>query len=167
MQPPVKPLLSGYKLIVGYVLGGMVITATVIVGLKWNTWFKPKTTTPAPTQSVPVQTDPLAQYNGDYAGSASVSEGITTAKVNVINGKITGTANYAGGGTAVAVTIAGTVDINGNFTGTLTGTGSDAEGSAGVSGTFTGKIVSDSFNANYSGSGGGQSASGLIVLIKK
>ena len=45
MAVPVKPLLSGYKLIIGYVVGGLVITATVIVAVEWHTFFPTKTQT--------------------------------------------------------------------------------------------------------------------------
>lgn len=167
--PPVKPLLTGYKLIVGYVIGGIVITATVIVvALNWNSWFnKPKSTDQTQT-TAPAQVNPLTQFDGSYTGTSNANAGISSATVSIATGVISGTANYTGSsGTKVVLTVTGTVDASGNVTGNLAGTGTSGGQSAAVTGTYSGTITNGSMSVKYSGSGGGEAASGTIVLTKK
>lgn len=168
IKPSVKPILQGYKLITGYVVGGIVITAIVIVAAtNWHSWFdKPKTTDQNQTQA-PAQTDPLAQFNGEYTGTSSANQGITSATANVSSGNISGTANYVGGGTTVVLTVTGTVDASGNVAGSLSGSGSAEGQTATVTGTYSGTISGNSMNVKYNGSGGGYSSTGSIVLTKK
>jgi len=169
VKPPVKPLLSGYKLIVGYIVGGIVITATVIVvAINWNSWFNKPAPAVETQATTPAPANPLAQFNGSYTGTSNANAGISSATVNIATGVISGSANYTGSsGTKVVLTVTGTVDASGNVTGNLAGTGTSGGESAAVTGTYSGTITNGSMSVKYSGSGGGESASGTIVLTKK
>jgi len=164
-----KPLLSNYKLIFGYVIGGFVITATVIVGyLVWNSFFnKPKPTPQPQTQVAPTQTNPLAQFDGSYTGTTPDHAGITSVTMSIANGQISGNATYVEAGLTITLTVSGTVAANGAVTGNLLGSGSSEGENFTVNGTYTGKITGNTLTFSYTGSGGGGSANGTIVLTKK
>ncbi|MCX6810462.1 MAG: hypothetical protein NTY30_01840 [Candidatus Berkelbacteria bacterium] len=153
---------SKNKLGIILVIIGLIAIAAIVTVVIYRS--KPKTITPAVTTPV----NPLAQFDGSYSGTSNANKGITAANVNILNGTITGTANYTGAySIKIVLTVTGTVDANGNVSGNLSGTGTSGGQSATVIGTYTGAISGTTINVNYSGSGGGESASGTIVLTKK
>jgi hypothetical protein len=170
MKQAGKATLSGYKLVSPYLIGGFVIVATVIVGyVGWKSFFdKPKEENNIETPAATTPVNPLAQFDGTYTGTSNANAGITNATVSVVNGIISGTANYIGAyNTQVNLSVPGTVDVNGIVAGSLSGTGSAEGQSVAVGGSYNGTLVGTTMTVSYSGSGGGESASGTIVLTKK
>jgi len=163
-------MLTGYKLVSPYLIGGLVVVAVVIVGyIGWKSLFdKPEEEIQVQTPATTTTENPLAKFDGTYSGTSSANSGITNATINIVNGTISGSANYIGAyNTQVNLFVPGTVDENGIIIGSLSGTGSAEGESVAVGGSYNGTLVATTVTVNYSGSGGGETASGTIVLTKK
>ncbi|MCX6812275.1 MAG: hypothetical protein NTW79_01445 [Candidatus Berkelbacteria bacterium] len=157
-----KPSEPKRKMVIICLITVIVIAAIVAIVLHYRA--KPKTETAATTTAV----DPLVQFNGNYTGTSTAHQGLTDANVNVVEGVVSGTANYvSSSGLRLVLTVTGTVDAGGSIAGNLSGTGTQSGQSATVTGTYSGTIVGTTANVSYSGSGGGESASGTITLTKK
>jgi hypothetical protein len=167
METSRKP--SKNERVVIYVIVALIIVAIVVFGdLKIFNKSKSTTETPAVTTDDTTPTNPLAQYDGDYFGTSNANAGLTTATIRISNGTMSGTANYVEtNSTKVNLIVTGTVDETGNVAGSFSGTGSESGQTAAVNGSYTGSFSGSSINISYSGSGGGQSDSGQIVLNKK
>jgi hypothetical protein len=171
--PKPKLNLPNYTQVPLYI-GGTVIIATVIIGgfiylkshPKSDDTSSPTTVTSSPASSA--QKLATSPYDGTYAGSAPVAQGISNATVTVSANKISGRGTYvAGSDIKIDLKIDGSVDTNGNVSGSFSGSQTIEGVTISGGGTYTGKINGNSASINYSATGAGQNFNGSIVLTKK
>ncbi len=151
-----KSFLKGYSPAVK-IIGGTVITATVITGVYFGyRYIQPKFTqvTSVSQNSQKSNTNTATKkvdFNGTYVGNSSTPFGLSDIEATVSGSKLTGKAVYNAQNLGkVNVIISGTVETSGRIIGAFSGSGSVLRMTVNVSGNYQAQITGSSMNVSYS-----------------
>ncbi|HUD03383.1 MAG TPA: hypothetical protein VMR51_01190 [Patescibacteria group bacterium] len=167
--PKPKPMLNTYMQ-VPYLLGGAVITATIIVGGVFAYKHFNKPTPVQNTTNTQTTVTPISSYVGTYTGATHVAQGLADVTITVSGSTITGKGTFNGTvyGYAVSapISLSGTVAASGAVSIGVSGSGMVEGQSYTAGGSAIGQITGNTMTCTYSVVAAGESFNGNITLTK-